>query len=249
MAKQDSFIKIKGTLDGLTFYKSIDGHLVRKKGGVSRERIMTEANFVRTRENIAEFGLTAHAGRLLRSSIGTMLPRAKDPRMSSRLLSVLSKVRKLDGISDRGKRMVGIGLLTITGKALLKGFDFNNRAKFHSVFHCPYALDTTTGVVTLSDFVSLSHLTNPPGASHVSFKSAFVNLDFTTETFDTQFSPVVNRALDTSSSTITLSPASVPVGTGLKLYFFLIEFFQEVNGVQYPLSNGDFNVLYLMDVV
>jgi hypothetical protein len=249
MAKQDSFIKIKGTLDGLTFYKSKDGHLVRRKGGVSRERIMTEASFVRTRENIAEFGLTAHSGRLLRSSIGAMLLRAKDPRMSSRMLSVLSKIRKFDGFSARGHRTVSEGLLTPGGKALLKGFDFNNLAKFQSVFHATYTLDTATGVVTIPDFVSLDHLSIPQGASHVSFRTAFVNLDFTTGIFDTQYSPAVNKVLDMSSSTITLTPTAVPGGTGLKFYLLLIAFFQEVNGVQYPLSNDEFNVLHLLDVV
>ncbi|WP_339836274.1 hypothetical protein [uncultured Flavobacterium sp.] len=249
MAKQDSFIKIRGTLDGLTFYKSIDGHLIRRKGGVSRARIMNDPNFIRTRENIAEFGSTAHSGKLLRFAIGTMLHRAKDPRMSSRMLSVLSKVQKLDGVSARGQRSVKEGLLTVAGKSLLKGFDFNNRATFQSVFHSSYSLDSTTGVVTISDFVSLDHLTIPQGATHVSFRNAFLSLDFTSGEFDTKYSPAINKALDMNSSTITLTPAAVPGGTGLKLYLLLIEFFQEVNGVQYPLSNNEFNVLHLLDVV
>lgn len=249
MAKQDSFIKIRGTLDGLTFYKSKDGHLVRRKGGVSRERIMTEASFVRTRENIAEFGLTANSGRLLRSSIGVLLHKAKDHRMASRMLSVLSKVSKFDGVSARGHRIVSEGLLTPGGKSLLKGFDFNKNAKFQTVFHAPYTLDTVTGIVSIPDFVPLEQLSIPQGATHVSFRNAFVTLDFITETFDTQYSPNQNIALDLNSSSITLTPAAVPGGTGLKFYFLLIAFSQEVNGVQYPLSNDEFNVLNLLDVV
>ena len=53
MAKQQSFLKVAGTLDGLTFYKSVDGHLVRTKGGVSKGRIMNDPAYIRTRENIA----------------------------------------------------------------------------------------------------------------------------------------------------------------------------------------------------
>lgn len=249
MAKQDSILKIKGSLDGLTFYKSKDGYLVRKKGGVSRERIMTDMNFERTRENIAEFGLTAQSARLLRSSIGVLLHKAKDHRMSSRLFGVLSKVSKFDNVSARGHRSVREGLLTPHGKALLKSFDFNRNAKFQSVFHAPYALDTTTGVVTIPDFVGLDHLSIPQGATHVSLSTAFVSLDFNSETYDTQYSPVENIALNMSAHTITLTPAAVPVGSGFKLYLLLIVFYQEVNGVQYSLSNDEFNVLHLLDVV
>lgn len=249
MAKQQSFLKVTGTLDGLTFYKSIDGHLVRTKGGVSRGRIMNDPAFIRTRENIAEFGSTAQSGKLLRNAIGTILNRAKDPRMSSRMMGVLSKIRQLDGISARGQRVVGEGILTSTGKQLLKGFDFNNRAALQAVFHAPFSIDTTTGVITIPSFVPLDQLQIPEGATHVSFRSAFINLDFTTGIFDTQYSSVVNTLLDMNTSTITLTPSAVPAGSGSKLYLLLIEFFQEVNGVQYPLRNEAFNVLNLLEIL
>lgn len=249
MAKQKSFLKVAGTLDGLTFYKSVDGHLVRTKGGVSKGRIMNDPAFIRTRENIAEFSSTAQSGKLLRTSIGTMLNRAKDPRMTSRMMGVMSKVRQLDGTSARGQRVVGEGILTTGGKQLLKGFDFNNRAALQAVFHAPYLLDTLTGVVTIPDFVPLDQLNAPEGATHVSFRSAFINLNFATGTFETQYSPAVNTVLDMNSSTISLTPSAVPVGTGSQLYLLLIEFFQEVNGVQYPLRNGAFNVLNLLEII
>ena len=249
MAKQQSFLKVTGTLDGLTFYKSIDGHLVRTKGGVSKGRIMNDPAFIRTRENIAEFGSTAQSGKLLRNAIGTILNRAKDPRMSSRMMGVLSKIRQLDGISARGQRVVGEGILTSTGKQLLKGFDFNNRAALQAVFHAPFSIDTATGVITIPSFVPLDQLQIPEGATHVSFRSAFINLDFTTGIFDTQYSSVVNTLLDMNTSTITLTPSAVPAGSGSKLYLLLIEFFQEVNGVQYPLRNEAFNVLNLLEIL
>jgi len=235
MAKQQSFLKVAGTLEGLTFYKSVDGHLVRTKGGVSKGRIMNDPAYIRTRENIAEFGTTAQSGKLLRNAIGTMLNRAKDPRMSSRMMGILSKVRQLDSSSARGERMVNEGLATT--------------AALQAVFHAPFNLDTLTGVVTIADFVPLDQLQIPEGATHVSFRTAFINLDFVTGEFDTQYSPVVNTVLDMNSTTITLTPAGVPTGAGTQLYLLLIEFFQEVNGVQYPLRNGAFNVLNLIDIV
>jgi hypothetical protein len=80
-------------------------------------------------------------------------------------------------------------------------------------------------------------------------EAPFINLDFNTGIYDTQYSNVANTVLDMNSTTITLTPSGIPTGVGTQFYLLLIEFFQEVNGVQYPLRNGAFNVLNLIDVV
>jgi len=46
-----------------------------------------------------------------------------------------------------------------------------------------------------------------------------------------------------------LTPAAVPVGTGQAFYFLKVAFFQEINGTQYPLNNGAFNALQLIEVL
>ena len=71
MAKNTSLFKVEGTLDNVTFYKSADGHFVRTKGGVSKSRILNDPAFIRTRENGAEFGRSAGAGKMLRMASGT----------------------------------------------------------------------------------------------------------------------------------------------------------------------------------
>ena len=55
MAKQKGILKLDGTIGGITFYKSQDGYLAREKGGVDGNRIATDPNFQRTRENGSEF--------------------------------------------------------------------------------------------------------------------------------------------------------------------------------------------------
>lgn len=63
MARQKGIIKLKGTLGGITFYKtSLDGHLAREKGGIEAERIANDLAFQRTRENNSEFGREGAAG-------------------------------------------------------------------------------------------------------------------------------------------------------------------------------------------
>lgn len=66
MPKQVGIFQIEGTLGNVTFYKSKEGYKVRKKGGVSKERMMTEPSYARTRENLSQFGLNAKAGKLVR---------------------------------------------------------------------------------------------------------------------------------------------------------------------------------------
>lgn len=249
MGKLSSFIKLEGTLDGLTFYKSQNGYLVRTKGGVTKRRIMTDPAYARTRENISEFGLNAKSGKLIRDSVGILLNRAKDPKLSSRMLQLMNTIKNLDSTSKRGKRTVPNGLDTPTGKELLKGFDFNSKARLASVLHAVYTLDTATGVVTIADFVSQEQLLYPEGATHVSLRTAMVSLDFETGLFNNGYSPETIIALDTTPATVVLTPTVVPPTSSFQFHLLLIEFYQEVNGIQYPLRSGSFNVLNMIDVV
>lgn len=44
MAKQAGIIKLKGTIDDISFYRTADGHMARAKGGISRHRILNDWN-------------------------------------------------------------------------------------------------------------------------------------------------------------------------------------------------------------
>ena len=249
MAKTNGIIKIEGTVEDLTFYK-IDGkNFVRKKGGVSKERIENDANFVRTRENNAEFSHSGRMGRFLKLSVGSMVYRAKDSKLSSRLLQVMSVIKNFDTTSARGERNVALGIATPQGKTALTGFDFNQKASLQSVFFAPYALNTTTGVITITDFIPLEQLQLPQGATHVSFQGAVVRADFDAETAERVYSNIVNLPTNMNMSTITLTPTAVPAGSGVLLFLLMIAFYQEVNAVQYSLKNEEYNVLTILDVV
>lgn len=249
MGKVSSFIKLEGTLNDLTFYKSQGGYLVRSKGGINKKRIMNDPAFARTRENISEFGSTAKSGKLIRDSIGILLNRAKDPRLSGRMLQLLNQIKDLDSSSKRGKRNVPNGLNTAAGKSLLKGFDFNAKASLATVLHAAYTLDVATGVVTIADLVTQEQLLYPEGATHVGFRSGISTLDFVSGTFSHSFSPDTILALDNTPSTVVLTPAVVPAASAFQFNLLLIEFYQEVNGLPYSLRNGNYNVLNLVDVV
>jgi hypothetical protein len=249
MAKNSSLFKVEGTLDNVTFYKSADGHFVRTKGGVSKSRILNDPAFIRTRENGAEFGRSASAGKMLRMATGTMVFKAKDAKLSSRLVQVMSKIKNLDTVSVRGERNVVEGLLTAEGQQLLRGFDFNNRAPLLSVLYAPFSVDSSTGALEIANFTPKEQLNYPVGATHFTLRSGFVVLDFASGVWDVTYSTSVNLPITMATATVSLTPSGIPKGSGTRIHLLLIEFFQEVNGEQYSLKNGAYNVLNIVDVV
>ncbi|HEY9220437.1 MAG TPA: hypothetical protein VIO43_02550 [Lutibacter sp.] len=161
----------------------------------------------------------------------------------------MSEIKNFDSTSVRGNRSVHLGLATAEGKQLLKGLDFNGRAHLQSVLNAQFSVDTATGVLTIQDFTAQEQLVATESATHVGFRTAFVNLNFDTGLFNTNYSPVVMLPIDLSVSTVTLTPDGVPAGDGIPFHLLLIEFYQEMNGVQYPLLNGAHNVLNLVALV
>lgn len=249
MAKLKSLIKIEGTLDDLTFYKGKEGYLVRTKGGVNASRIKNDPAFARTRENGSEFGHSATSGKQLRRAMINVLADAKDAGVTARLTQVMSRVKNADITSVRGERKVSIGLTSPEGKLALNGFDFNKNAILSSVLLSDFTLTPATGEVVITDFTPNQNLGYPEGATHVSLIAGFLNLDFTADTKDMQLSPVVNLPINGVTNTVTLTPPAVPSGTGNAFYFLKIAFLQEVNSVQYPLNNGAYNALQLVEVL
>lgn len=249
MAKSKGIIKIEGTVEDLTFYKQEGEYYVRKKGGIDKKRIAKDPNFIRTRENNSEFGGAGKSGKLLRTALGTMVFKAKDSRLASRLLQTMSRVKGFDTVSARGKRNVAAGIATPEGKQALKGFDFNNRAELSGVLFATYDLDTATGVISLNNVLPAEQVLFPQGATHVSFQGAVLALDFGTEKWEVAYSNIVNRPLNLTPATITLTPSSVPTGTGQQFFVLFLSFYQEVNGVQYSMKNEEYNVLNILEIV
>jgi hypothetical protein len=248
MAQQKGIIKLKGKIGDISFYKTQDGHLAREKGGVDASRIANDAAFVRTRENGAEFGSSASSGKVLRDALRNMMMTASDNRVTSRLTKLMTDIKNLDSTSLRGARTVGTAIAQPSAKALLKGFNFNSRAILGSVLFKPYAVDAATGVITMNGLSPINDIAYPSGATHMSVKGSWAKVDFANNAFDVQLSNVVNIPIDANANNIVLTPAAAPAGAGTDLFLLQIEFFQEVNGVQYSLKNGAYNALSIVEV-
>ena len=248
MARLKGLLKIQGTLYELTFYKTQDGHLVKTKSGVSKQRIATDPNFIRVRENGAEFGNAAAAGKLLRVAVRNLMMTASDNRVTSRVTQVMSLVKNHDLLSLRGKRNVGAGIATAPGKVLMQGFDFNLNAPLASILFKTYTVSTVTGVIAMVGLVPATDISFPAGATHVTLRGAWSKVDFVANTTEIEFTNATNLSIGQTATTVTLTPAAVPAGPATGFFLLAVEFFQSVNGVQYVLNNGAYNALAIIQV-
>ncbi len=248
MAQQTGLIKIEGTLGDLTFYKSQDGLLVKTKGGVSAERIASDPAFVRTRENGQEFANAARAGKLLRDTVRVLMQTAADNRVTARLTKLMTEIKNYDSTSPRGQRNVGVAMALPAVMQMLQGFEFNVNAMLGSIVYASGDVDFITGVASIPAITPINDLSYPDGATHVSFSGAYAVVDFATGNSEIFYTNKVNLAIDGTTSAVTLTPTSLPTIAGTKVYLLQIEFFQEVNAIQYTLKNGAYNALAIVKV-
>jgi hypothetical protein len=248
MAKQSGIIKLEGTIGDVTFYKSQDGMLARAKGGVSAERIQSDAAFERTRENNSEFGRAGSAGKLLRLAFRTFLQNAADSKMVSRLTQAMMEVVKADATSTRGQRNVLDGELE-----LLQGFDFNIDGKLSTTLYLAYTatIDRVTGLlsVAIPAFVPANAITAPDGATHVRFISGGAAIDFENETFELVTSQSADISVSAAQADAIALANQLTANSTSPLFLILgVEFYQQVNGVNYALKGGKANALSLVKI-
>ena len=248
MARQTGVVTLKGTIGGISFYKSVDGHMARQKGGVDGSRIRTDAAFQRTRENGAEFGRAGKASKLLRSGIRSILQNGKDRRVVSRLTTAMVKVIQADATSARGERNVLDGEVE-----LLQGFDFNRNAPLGTTLFAPFTatINRVAGTtdITIAGFIPANEINAPSGTTHLSIVSAGVEVDFEGETFVQQSADSGIIPWDNNASTgVTMTHNLTPNSTHPIFLLLGVQFYQDVNGIKYPLKNGAFNSLSLVKV-
>ena len=248
MANQKGIIKIEGTMGGMTFYKKDGQFLVKEKSSISSDKIANDPAFVRTRENNAEFGAAGSAGKQLRDALRSLMLDASDTYIASRVTQLMMNELKLDTNSIRGSRLPANGLATDEGKALLDGFNFNANSVLSGVLFKSFELDEATGVITINELVPQKDIAYPKGATHISLTGAMASVDIANNQSELQVTNTQNMPIDLTANNIVLTPAAVTSGNGISLLLLKIEFFQLLNGVLYPLRNGSYNSLAIVNV-
>jgi hypothetical protein len=257
MGKQTGLIKVSGNIGGVSFYKSNGQNLARVSNGPSKEKIQNDGNFVRTRENNSEFGGAATSAKSLRMALASSIQSMGDNRLTSRLTALFKDIlSKSNGI--RGQRSIELSLY----KASLEGLELNNKLAFGSMFNAPFSLSLdvprVSPAINILPFSAQTFVNAPPGATHFQLIAALgVVSDFVFNVNSGKYepsNPTLDRLSDVKFGGVT------PIGGPSQVSFGLtptvpglpamtadvsvvvclgIEFFQQVNGTDYNLAQGN----------
>ena len=220
MSKQMSMIKFKGKMDGISFYQKEGKYVARKANGPSRERILTDPKFERTRENMREFsGLALASGSL--SLLFAPVKNLRDTKLRGRVARVLRGIMVVDEGSLLGQRQVRLS----QHRSDLKNLELNAQTPLKSLLtakaETSHSADRKTASVELPDLQN--HMVYAPSqATHFQIVQHIGLLSDVVYNAQSNRYEVENEVLDTENKTtfseylpLKGAPASLTLETTL----------------------------------
>lgn len=263
MSKQSSLITFTGKMGGISFYKTKDGsHLARQAGGVTRERIMSDPRFERTRENMGEFAGMIRAV----SSFTQMLnvvKNFKDSTLRGKLSKVLRNIMvQSDGL--RGQRSITLS----KGRDLFKDMELNTNqfgASFVAKVKPTHTAERTKATIALTNLDVNQVITPPLNATHFTlvqlvgvvsdmvfdpvtkvYKAVDVEHNTLNEVSSTDYLPVRNSEPIAITLETTLDTAAPLTDSVTVVQCLGIIFYTKTGTAYYPLNQG--NAMKIVDV-
>ena len=124
MAKYDSLVKIRGSIDDLVFYQLNGVNVVRKKSGFNTQDFKSKESYKKVRENSSEFGHCSKTGKMIREALATYLKENGDKYLYQKFAKLMTEIKDLDTTHPKGQRTVDEGLKSESAQQLLKNFKF-----------------------------------------------------------------------------------------------------------------------------
>lgn len=250
MARQVGLIKLEGSLGDLSFYKSGDAYLVRQKAGPRREQVAKDPRFRRTRENSMEFGRAVRTAKVFRDELRRWLEFSADRKFALRLNARMLRLLKADHERPRGERKVCATHLT-----QLLGMDCNVNARLAEVLFLKERpqFDRSSGeasfavpALRVKDIVR-----QVADATHV--RMLLVALAFDPEgAQNNRMRSVQSAYLDVTKDSHSVADRLVialEAGAQTAVILLLgLHYFQLANEAYYPLQNGQYNMLSIVEV-
>lgn len=260
MARQVGHIKYKGTLGEVRHFKikGMQGDFAGLKGGPSGDQVKTDPSFIRTRENMNEFGGCAAAAKSVRIGLSQLMKQMSDPQLTGRITGIMKKINLEDLSEARGVRAI----LISTQRKYLKGLNFNKNLVLESVLYAPFSVtpdvDRLSSDLVVPAFNIASSINIPSGATHFRLVNAVSVLsDYAFNASTKIYEPVESALNEISSITyseyidlstvqttdITVTSA-LPAGTTLTENVSVInsvgiEFYQKVGENYFIFKTGN----------
>jgi hypothetical protein len=246
---KSSQTKLQGTLDGVTYYEQNGKQIAKISNGISKTQFENDPALVRTRENAQEFKITGESTKVLYDMLRPITVFSKDSKLFIRLNKVMHELKKMDTTSLRGERRPFNSLNDASGKNLLKGLNFNERAKMESILFKPFAVDTSLGALTIEGFDPKIHMVSDPSATHFSMTLSKADINLFDNNSELAVSNEYQSTLSAQATDVSLQLSSDTTINGLQLFVLQISFYQEVNGVKYLLNNKAYNTSKIIEVL
>ena len=127
MAYQTGSIRYRGSFKSIRNYQNANDPKIYagEKGGASRELIMNNPAFARTRENMSEFKGCGMAVKAIRQGLNSVVQEHTDTRFTGRLVSLVKMINLKDTEGLRGSRAITFSLQ----RPLLKSLTFHEKKK------------------------------------------------------------------------------------------------------------------------
>lgn len=234
MGKLKGILKITGQFDGLSLYEVNGKIVVRRTGGFEGKAIKCQSNYERTRENASEFGMVVQTGKKMRLALYPFLKKIHSPYLHNHIVKKLHEIMRCDTVSERGKRSVAKGLLTEEGKALLSGFECNEKLPLSSIVLSAFQLSLEEGQLVFPD-LRKEAIRFPKYATHFGLQFSVLWFDGEKESFTLAMGDRVVLPKTGFAPYQTLSVATID-GTGMPIGLLFAEFLQEVNGELFGLE-------------
>jgi hypothetical protein len=260
MARQLGHVKYKGTIGEIRHFKikGMTGNFAGLNGGATGEQIKSGASFVRTRENMNEFGGCATVGKAIRSGQSQLMKQMSDPQFTGRLTGVVKKINLEDQSEARGYRAI----LISAQSQYLVGMNFNKNNSFEGSFtgalEVVANVDRNSITLKVDAFNALTEVNAPAGATHF----RFVNSISTISDYAFNYVTKVYEAIEplqselskvTYSDYIELAPGTSPLVSVVSalngspvltadvslISCIGIEFYQKAGSAYYAFSVGN----------
>ncbi|MDB5272807.1 MAG: hypothetical protein JWO58_1174 [Chitinophagaceae bacterium] len=256
MAQQRGLIKLDGSIDGMTFYRSNGMDLVRSTYGPDKQTIQTHPNYVRVRENNQEFGGSSVIAKALRAGWGAVY---RHMAVGATTFRTVGLIRKILGRGEgiRGQRIFDPVRLA----SMLMNFSFSKTAAYDRICLVPYQaiVNAERNEVTFlfSDVDTHRMIVAPQGATHfrlinlVSVLSTYAYQQTTSRYEPTEAAYNSKSSCNTSDyipllgstgafaivSAIDTVMTMLPADSAL-ISTIGIEFYEDLNGMKYLFSSG-----------
>jgi len=130
MAKQIGFVKVRGTIGGITFYKLNGGYYARRKTSLCKERVLRDAAFAGSRRSSVLFGA---ASKLAKIIYGRLPIKKKGHGVIGKLTANANRMLHEGMLADEALELLLEKYVGASAKVMLEGAGVERQVKMRRI--------------------------------------------------------------------------------------------------------------------